>query len=399
MNRPGPKGSPYIDTVPETIRHIRTQAEAFRRHEQGRTETAAAWKAQVAGIREAAPSAQVEDGGETIRFGPLSPGCMACKAGRWDCVFVTNRCNLDCSFCLRPTAAPAVSMHSAFGKDLEQVLTRYADAGMAGVSFSGGEPLLEAESILAWLRSIRANLPGIYLWAYTNGLMLSSSLLERLAEAGLDELRFNMAAVGFQHPAVDRLLREAAARLPAVAIEIPALPAEAPRILARLEEWAAAGVKYLNLHELIYEPGTSSAALEGLRVPRVMPDGHFCEVDPRSPDLVCMIVEQAAMREIPLSINYCSLQNKWRQLRGRRRVLAPFVLRAHERLLPDGSAESACVFDAGQVEWVHPTLLDETLGAHAGRPAALVRRLLPLGLEQQGQWTDFEMVEAGDTVG
>lgn len=50
---------------------------------------ASIWAEHARRVSEEAPYAVVEDGGETIYTRELSPGCQACKAGTWDCLFLT----------------------------------------------------------------------------------------------------------------------------------------------------------------------------------------------------------------------------------------------------------------------------------------------------------------------
>lgn len=380
MPEGGGSAEPMAAGLPEPLRLITEHAARYAESEAARAATRAAWERQVALVRAEVPDAVVEDAGETVRVGGLSPGCLACKAGAWDCVFVTMRCNLSCTFCLRPEGAEGAGPRGAFGGDPVASAAGYAAAGVTGVSFSGGEPFLEPEIVLRWVTALRQQLPDVYLWAYTNGTLLSAGLLARLTEAGLDELRFDLAATGYQDPAVLAMVGEAARTLPAVAVEVPAIPADGERLLASLETWAESGVRYLNLHELVYEPGSASGRMAGVRESRMMPDGHACEVDPGSAALVREVLARVAADALPLGVNDCSLCNKARQLRGRRRMLAPFTLRPEEVLRPDGLAESELALP----------------GSGPGPRAVRVLRLLPLEVGGCGQWVGFEPLDAGE---
>lgn len=64
-----------------------------------------------------------------------------------------------------------------------------------GVGFSGGEPLLVGDRLLAHISAIRQELgESIYLWMYTNGDMVNREVLQKLRAAGLDEIRFDLSA-------------------------------------------------------------------------------------------------------------------------------------------------------------------------------------------------------------
>jgi len=385
--------------LPAGLAAAREAAAAFAARGPERAMTAAAWAAQVDAASLAVPAAIVEDAGETVRLGGLSPGCVACKNGTWDCVFMTPRCNLSCEFCLSPHDTRPAPPHSAMGADAGTLAARYAATGVTGVSFSGGEPLLEPDVLVEWVRALRDAVPNLYLWAYTNGTLLTSELLRLLAEAGLDELRFNVAATGYADAHVERMLAEAAAVLPAVAVEVPAVPAQRDELLGSLGRWAETGVRYLNLHELVHEAGTNSAEMTGARVDVEMPDGHRCGTDPRSADVTLSVLERVAEQGIPLAVNDCALRNKARQIRGRRRLLSPLTLRPEEEPDGDGRATSVALFRDSEVEYVRPS---EWEARYAEKPASWsavrVTRQLPLDLESDGDWVGFEPL-AGKAVG
>jgi pyruvate formate-lyase activating enzyme-like uncharacterized protein len=382
--------------MPEAVRRIFAEAQAFRLRHSGRARTAVEWRAQVQQIRETVSAAHIEAEGETVRVGELSPGCQACKAGRWDCIFVTMRCNLACGFCLRPSRANESHIHSALGEDRETLCARYARAGVRGVAFSGGEPFLEPEAVLDWVSFLRRELPAVYLWTYTNGLPLTPKLLDQLAAVGLNEIRFNLAATGYRHPLVTRMLKEAVARVPAVAIEVPAIPKDEQLLLTLVDSWAEAGVKYLNLHELVYQAGTPSGSLAGERKYCEMPDGHACAFHPGSAETIRRVLKHVANQQLTLAVNDCSLRSKASQITGRRALLAPFTLQPFERPCANGLAECGCLFTADRFEFVHPDGFDQRRSSRRGWHAARLQRLLPLSVGSQGQWTEFALLEEGE---
>ncbi len=129
----------------------------------------------------------------------LSPGCRLCGQGSWSCLFISNLCNARCFFC------PARQDNKDEPGTSTLTFTRpgdYADYlerfGFRGASISGGEPLLDVEKALSFVKAIKERLGGnIYLWLYTNGTRLTRDTAMRLADAGLDEMRFNIAATGY----------------------------------------------------------------------------------------------------------------------------------------------------------------------------------------------------------
>jgi pyruvate formate-lyase activating enzyme-like uncharacterized protein len=382
-----------VRRMPAVLIEIRDQACEFEAHGDERAQTARRWAQQAEHLRQVTPNGRVEDGDDTMRLGKLSPGCRACKAGKWDCIFLSMACNLSCAFCLTPHGLAKASALSALGSDVDALSEHYASSETIGIGFSGGEPLLTPNRLLHCLSRLRAGQPGLYFWAYTNGLLLTRDLISALAEAGLHELRFNMAATAYFHPQVNTMLRHAVTCLPAVTVEIPAIPEHTVPLREALPAWSRAGVKYLNLHELIYEPGSPSETMPGAREYCRMPDGHACEFNPHSSELVADVLRDIDSGGLTLAVNYCSLGSKARQLRGRRRIMAAHTLQAYERLCKDEEAESVCYYSDTHCEFAHPATLSELNHRSAGFGAALVRRLLPLTAEGPGTGTHFQLIQ------
>lgn len=349
------------------------------------------WEAYVADAERRVPGVRIEAGGEIVVLGELSPGCRACKDGTWDCVFLTMRCNLDCSFCCSPHDIPADYAGSAFGRTPAAITDAYAATQITGVSFSGGEPFLDPPRLLDWVGEFRARWPDAYYWVYSNGLLADEVTLRRLGELGVNEIRFNAAASGYDHPTLIRNMAAAAAFVANVTVEIPAIPADAPRLLASLEAWSTVGVKYLNLHELMCEPGTNAAALPGR--PVTTTDLHATAIDPASRRLTLEVMAKVAREALTLSVNDCSLQSKLRQVRGRRRCLAPLTKAPWEVAVGDDVFETICAFvDDVSCQFVHPHLAGQMRARNPEFTFVRLARTAPLSLADPGKWIAFEVI-------
>lgn len=356
------------------------------------------WEEYTSEARQLVPGVHIEGGGEMVWLGELSPGCRACKEGGWDCVFVTMRCNLNCPFCYSPHAISPDYAGSAFGSTPEQIAGNYQATHITGVSFSGGEPFSDPQNLFAWIEDFKARCPDKYYWVYTNGLLADTASLQRLGALGVDEIRFNAAASGYDHRTVLRNIAAAARYVPNVTVEIPAIPEHAPRLLASLERWCALGVKFLNLHELMYEPGTNAADMPGDRQPVVTADGHHTEINPASRRLTLAAMKKVKDEGLSLSVNDCSLQGKLRQLRRRRRSLAPLTKAAHEKMVGEEVYETVCAY-RGEAEYhfFHPDAMDEMLARHPDHAFIRLARTAPLSLDDPGRWVEFEEIDQTDS--
>jgi pyruvate formate-lyase activating enzyme-like uncharacterized protein len=336
------------------------------------------------------PKVHIEDGGEVAYLGNLSPGCRACKDGVWDCIFTTMRCNLDCAFCYSPHAIPRDYAGSAFGSTPDEIAANHARTRITGISFSGGEPFVDPQGLFDWVAALKDRRPEAYTWVYTNGLLADEVHLRRLGELGIDEIRFNTAATGYDHLTVMDHITAAARLVPHVTVEIPAIPKDEDKLLSCLEAWCAAGVRFLNLHELMYEPGTNAAAMAGPRTSVVTADGHRTAIHPDSRDLTLAVMVRVRQDDLPLSVNDCSLQSKLRQLRGRRRSLAPLVKADHEQLVEDRMYEGYCAYRGEEARFFHPDRLDEMRERYPNRRFVRLVRKAPLSIEDEGRWSAFE---------
>jgi pyruvate formate-lyase activating enzyme-like uncharacterized protein len=362
-----------------------------------------AWAEYLARAKQQVPGVRIEGDGEVVHLGELSPGCRACKVGTWDCIFTTLRCNLDCEFCYSPLGLPREYAGSAFGRTPEEIADNHARTRITGISFSGGEPFMDAPKLLEWVGWFKERCPDMYTWVYTNGLLAEEVYLRRLGELGVDEIRFNMAATGYDHPAVLENLATAARFMPNVTVEIPAIPAHTLKVLACLGDWCALGARFLNLHELIYESGSRSAGMDGPRQEIITEDGHRSAFNPESRELTLAVMKRVQEEGLPLAVNDCSMQSKLRQLRGRRRSLAPLVQGAHERLVEDQFYESYCAHQGGEAGcWLHPGTLDEARERLPDYRFVRLVRTAPLTVRDSGRWMVCEELKRGvedDTAG
>jgi uncharacterized protein len=250
----------------------------------------------------------------------ISQGCRLCGQGLWSCLFITNKCNASCFYC--PSAQNNDEVPATQSLNFETAES-YADYinhfGFKGVSFSGGEPLLFFERTLHYLKTVRKMCsPDIYIWIYTNGILATEEKLSLLAEAGLDEIRFDIGATGYK---LDKV-RLAKGIIPQVTVEIPAVPEKKAKLKQLLHDMAEAGVSNLNLHQLRLTKHNAPKLLKHpyTYIPAEQPVVLESELT------ALELLEYAQKQEIPTGINYCSFWFKNRfQAAGFRQRLAVSV--------------------------------------------------------------------------
>jgi len=253
-------------------------------------------------------------------YSEISKGCQICGAGKWSCLFITNQCNANCFYC--PAKQDEDEVPSTQGLDFDSpadyasYINRF---GFKGVSFSGGEPLLYFKRTLEYLKEVRKSCdPDLYIWMYTNGILADKEKLQKLGEAGLNEIRFDIGATGYQL----EKLKMAVGIIPVVTIEIPAIPEELETLKTLLPEMANIGVQFLNLHQLRLTPhNVAKLSTKGYTI---IPSERPIVLESELAALE--LIDFARENNIEIGINYCSFHFKNRfQKAGFREIIAKTV--------------------------------------------------------------------------
>jgi pyruvate formate-lyase activating enzyme-like uncharacterized protein len=275
-------------------------------------------------------------GGCKPHTGDLSPGCQRCIEGVWSCLFINGLCTANCFYCpqdrtMRQERGP-IAEEIPFDDPATYVayLRRF---DFRGASFSGGEPLIVFDKVIAYLEEIKAAFGReMYVWLYTNGDLVDAAKLRALRNAGLDELRFDISARDYRLRPVD-LARD---HLPTVTVEVPAIPEDVATLERCLTELAAIGVDHVNLHQLMASEHNYTAMRA--RGYTFLPPLAFREPPVLESELVALrVMIYAAELGLDLPIHYCSHAYKARyQNLARRRRAALSVREPFERITAAG---------------------------------------------------------------
>ena len=236
-----------------------------------------------------------------LNSGPLSPGCSICGEGGWDCNYTNHRCSRNCFYCPQDRSIKKESESKSEGfafKDPLEHINYLKTFQIRGVGFSGGEPFLVLDRLLAHIAAIRREFgDSMYLWAYTNGDFVNPESLKKLQDVGLNEIRFDLSAR--QYDLTPIILSKE--YIPTVTVEIPAIPEDYDLVTDLLPKMEAIGVNFLNLHQLATTQHNYKAF--------VRRNYHFLHV-PRIPVFeseICALklLGFARQHQIGLPINYC----------------------------------------------------------------------------------------------
>ena len=128
-------------------------------------------------------------------------GCRSCLLGTGlSAIRKTNKCNLECKFCYNygelediPPVGEGmwvIGDTKFYEKDIDLLLSIHQKP--TGISYVYLEPFMEIEKYYSVIKKFSD--AQIHQHLYTNGILATEETLKALAEAGLDEIRFNLGA-------------------------------------------------------------------------------------------------------------------------------------------------------------------------------------------------------------
>lgn len=253
--------------------------------------------------------------------GGLSRGCTLCGRGLWSCLFINNICDAGCFYCPDTQHDRCLPVSNSITFESTGEYIKYLRKfGFKGCSVSGGEPMMTPKLTLTYISAVKnAFHKDMYVWMYTNGRLINDASLCQLRDTGLDEIRFDIAADGYRTEKVFSACKV----IPVVTVEIPAIPEDEARLQNLLPSLAEAGVKHLNLHQIMMtEHNCGNMLRHGY---------HFThDNSPLLPDSELMalrLIKYVKDNSIGINVNYCSgaYQRRY-QGAGYRKMFGKYVM-------------------------------------------------------------------------
>jgi len=132
-----------------------------------------------------------------LRVRGWSRGCELCWRGSKVVVFVTGLCNLynSCFYC---TISPwrrdrdVQFVDEIEIKNTDDIIAELKAVDAEGMSITGGEPTLVLDRVLKYVKVVKEEFGArFHIHMYTNGTLMDEKKLSKLADVGLDEIRFH----------------------------------------------------------------------------------------------------------------------------------------------------------------------------------------------------------------
>ena len=295
--------------------------------------------------------------GDDARF---PQGCRSCLLGTGlSAIRKTNRCNLQCPFCYN---YGELDMIPPIGEGYWEIGgTKFHERDLpllfsiqkkpSGIAYVYLEPFMEIEKYYSIIRLFKD--AGIHQHMYTNGTLATEENLRALADAGLDELRFNLGATNCADKVVENIAL-AKKYIPRVGIETPMTPSFWDAFFRKQRAILGAKPDFINCAELhLNANNLANYAGESLYMSR---RGY---VSPSfSRELTLKFMRRAAEEGWQTLVHDCSNRTKFaRDLNLRAKEGGWF-----------GASAYGCEFARIPFEAFLPALQDETLPFVAEEP-------------------------------
>ncbi len=183
-------------------------------------------------------------------------GCRSCLMGTGlSAIRKTNKCNIECKFCYnygeledQPPIGEGmweIGGTKFYEKDIDLLLSIHKKP--TGVCYVYLEPFMEIEKYYPVIKKFSE--AGVHQHLYTNGTLATEETLKALAEAGLNEIRFNLGATN----CADKVIKNiglAKKYIKNVGIETPMTPEFFEGFFEKKETILNTNLDFINCAEL-----------------------------------------------------------------------------------------------------------------------------------------------------
>ncbi|WP_457754611.1 radical SAM protein [Thermococcus sp.] len=275
--------------------------------------------------------------------GVLPEGCKLCVKGAKLVLFTTGVCPRDCFYCpLSPWRREDVAYANERPvKKIEDIIAEAKIQEALGAGVTGGDPLARLDKTVEHIKVLKENFgEKFHIHLYTTGALATKENLEKLYDAGLDEIRF--------HPDLfnpnSKLFKVEIENIKNafdfdwdIGGEVPAVPGQEDRIKWFAELLDKLGAKFLNINELEF----SETNLRALITRGYQPISNESSAIKGSLELGLEILRWGE-ENTSLSFHLCTAKLKDAvQLKNRLRRMAKNVAKPYMEITEEGTLKFA----------------------------------------------------------
>ncbi len=278
----------------------------------------------------------------------LPDGCKQCVKGEKLVMFVTGICPRQCSYC--PLSEQKKDQDVIFAnerqlaseKEIAAMVAEARTCRSKGAGFTGGDPLTKIDRTCRYIRILKKEFgKKFHIHLYTSMDLLSEKNLQKLNDAGLDELRF--------HPELftDRLWSKKSLFYDdkgkrkyrfKIGIEIPVLPKKF-EVTKRVVDYFASSVDFINLNEL------EISDAEAFKIKHVKTKNAQYYGALGSEETALQILEYLSKSYSKLNVHYCTCKLKDKvQLGERLKRRAKNTAESFDLITDDGTILRGAIY-------------------------------------------------------
>jgi pyruvate formate-lyase activating enzyme-like uncharacterized protein len=198
------------------------------------------------------PNVYIKDNWNSIYYWDRSKGCKHCVKDLWCTIRITRKCNRDCFFCFTDSSPKFKEFTDSDITNLVKIFNDKLELNwwkLKSFAISGWEPFLYKNKVFNLLEYVKAKHPNLYTRIYSNWDIVVESILKKLKELGLDEIRYSIKP--WEEPNYD-LYKLTSKYIKNVYIEMPVIPNDLDYMIIMMNKLEYSNVKWINLVELFF---------------------------------------------------------------------------------------------------------------------------------------------------
>ncbi len=190
--------------------------------------------------------------------GKLPLGCKFCRQGRKMVLLVTGLCKFSCFYCplsAKKKGKDVIYANEKFVKKDEDVIYEAKTIDALGSGVTGGDPLQVLDRTLHYIELLKNEFGEEHHIHLYTGYTPDFKTLQKLENAGLDEIRFHIPFNIWEKMSgsdYERTIKKALKTEMTVGVEVPSLPDFKSQLKTLILYLDKLGVHFLNLNELEY---------------------------------------------------------------------------------------------------------------------------------------------------
>ncbi|MBU0615568.1 MAG: radical SAM protein [Nanoarchaeota archaeon] len=283
----------------------------------------------------------------SYKVGKLAKGCELCVQGKKLVLFITGLCPRCCDFC--PISDAKYKKDVIFAdewqiSDLKDILKEARSIDAKGAGITGGDPLCRLDRTISVIRMLRSKYgKKFHIHLYTSLNLVTKPTLDRLYQAGLDEIRFHL---DFNKTTLWKKIELAFPYNWDVGIEIPAIPGNEKvikQIIKNIHDYNQnrQNIKFLNLNELEVADNKVSKLLEkGFKTKE-----KYSYAVKGSEELALKLLNFIEKNKLRVNVHYCTATLKDKvQLANRIKRRAKNIKKPYDTVTEDGTLIRGAIY-------------------------------------------------------